>query len=232
MELTYRKQRGYHHWICLVCGKRERERIPDQANPEYQHNPGNPVLGVCGRCNGGSPSVGIRLGNSSIPVTKNGFDDEPEQSPKLDGEWGEYWEIARRFERKARAGDWEDLRHDIVIRLADVAKEYEVKGKLLTQWGMIRVAAYTARRYWYQKSKWAKVGSLNTTVDGEDGNETELCETLADDKAIDLEAWVDAKTWLLGCPVRLIHIAHKREKGIALSGYDYLYLHRFRKRLL
>jgi len=229
MELTYRKQRGYHHWVCLVCGKQAKERIPDQADCRYEHNPGNPFVGICGSCNGGIASVGIRLGNSSIPVTKNGFDGEPEQGPKLDGEWGEYWQIARRFERKARAGDWEDLRHDIIVRLADVAREYEAKGKPLTEWGMIRVAAYTARRYWYQKSKWARVGSLNTTVERDDGNETELWETLADDKAIDLDAWVDARTFLLGCPERLIQIARKRKKGIALSGADYKYLQRYRK---
>jgi len=34
--------------------------------------------------------------------------------------------------------------HDIILRLADVVREYEAKGKPLTQWGMIRVAAYTA----------------------------------------------------------------------------------------
>ena len=230
-SLTYRKQRGYHHAVCQLCGKWERERIPDQADPEYKHNPGNPILGLCTRCNGGSPSGAIRIGNSSLPASKDGFHGEQEQSPKPDGEWGQYWEIARRFERKARAGDWEDLRHDIIVRLADVAREYEATGKPLTEWGMIRVAAYTARRYWYQKSKWAKVGSLNTIVENEDGNETELWETLADDKAIDLDAWVDARIFLLGCPEKLIKIAYKRKKGIALSGADYTYLHRFRKSL-
>ena len=42
-------------------------------------------------------------------------------------------------------------------------------------------------------------------------------ETVADDKAIDLEAWIDARTWLFGCLRRLIVIAGKRLKGIPLT---------------
>jgi len=94
---------------------------------------------------------------------------------------------------------------------------------------MIRVAAYTVRRYWYQKARWGRITSLNTPVEDEDGNEEELIDTLADDKAIDLDAWVDARIFLLGCPERLIQIARKWEKRIALSGADYKYLQRYRK---
>ena len=46
-----------------------------------------------------------------------------------------------------------------------------------------------------------------------DGGTTELIETIADDKAIDVEAWLDARTFLLGCPKRLVVIAGKRVKG-------------------
>jgi len=130
VKLTYQKQKGYHHWLCLVCGDRERERIPDQADDRYAHNPGNAWLGVCGGCNGGSPSAGIRLGNSSLPPPPDLLIETP--SPAFDGVWGEFWGIARRFERKARAGDWQDLRHDIIVRLADVAREYQLEGKPLT----------------------------------------------------------------------------------------------------
>lgn len=137
--------------------------------------------------------------------------------------------MARRFERKARAGDWQDLRHDIIVRLADVAKEYQLEGKPLTEGGMIRVAAYTVRRYWYQKARWARITSLNTPVEDENGNETELWQTIADDKGIDLEAWFDARVWLMGCPERLIQIAHKRLNQIELSGWDRKYLKRFLK---
>ncbi len=74
------------------------------------------------------------------------------------------------------------------------------------------------------------IESLNTEIDDGEGGMIELIDTIADDKAIDLEAWVDARTWLLGCPKRLIQIAHKRAMGRALTKYEQLYLCRFWKR--
>ena len=58
-ELTYGKRRGYHHTACQVCGATRRERIPDQVAQEYQHNPGNPILGVCPGCNHGRGMGGL-----------------------------------------------------------------------------------------------------------------------------------------------------------------------------
>ena len=63
-----------------------------------------------------------------------------------------------------------------------------------------------------------------------DGDTTELLETIADDGAIDVEAWLDARTFLLGCPHRLVQIANKRVKGIPLDHKDREYLRRFRQR--
>ena len=45
---------------------------------------------------------------------------------------------------------------------------------------------------------------------------TELGELIADDKALDLDAWVDARTFLLGFPQRLMEIADKIDNGEAL----------------
>jgi hypothetical protein len=64
--------------------------------------------------------------------------------------------------------------------------------------------------------------SLNTELN--DGDGIELIDTVADDKAIDLDAWLDARTFLLGCPVRLIMIADKRLKGIPLTNKELQYL--------
>ena len=80
----------------------------------------------------------------------------------------------------------------------------------------------------YQASR--PVQSLDDdTTDGE-GNTTRLIETIADDRAIDLDAWVDANTWLLGCPLKLVKIAQKRLDGIPLDNKDKCYLQRFRQR--
>ena len=55
-------------------------------------------------------------------------------------------------------------------------------------------------------------------------------ELIADDKALDLDAWLDIRTFLLGCPNRLIAIAQKRLDGISLDNADKLYLGKWRRR--
>ena len=74
------------------------------------------------------------------------------------------------------------------------------------------------------------IESLNTKLEDIEGNTVELIDTIADDKAIDLDAWLDDKTFLLGCPNRLIQIAHKIQEGKALSNYERLYLYRYRRK--
>jgi hypothetical protein len=96
---------------------------------------------------------------------------------------------------------------------------------------MYRIAAYVVSDYWRSELKMGKVASLDFTIGGY-GEGIELIDTLADDKAIDLEAWIDAKTWLLGCPMRLVEIAHKRVKGEALDRKDQTYLNHYQVRQL
>jgi hypothetical protein len=69
-----------------------------------------------------------------------------------------------------------------------------------------------------------KLESLNTPMLDNDGNTTELGDLIADDKAIDLEAWVDCKTFLLGCPDRLIAIAGKIQNREALTNQERQYI--------
>ncbi len=69
--------------------------------------------------------------------------------------------------------------------------------------------------------------SLNTELNNGDG--IELIDTVADDKAIDLDAWIDARTWLLGCPSRLVQIASKRVKSLLLEPKEKMYLQRLRQ---
>ena len=63
-----------------------------------------------------------------------------------------------------------------------------------------------------------------------EGHTTELGELIADDKALDLDAWVDAKTFLLGFPQRLLAIADKLGNGDNLTHADSQYLYKLRKR--
>jgi len=143
-------------------------------------------------------------------------------------DWEKYITIADRFQHKARFQDREDLKHNIVVRLAEVAQRNGHKP--FTEGAMVRVASFVVLEYWHGEKRNGKVISLNTGTDDGEGNTVELIDTIADDHAIDLEAWVDARTWLLGCPKRLITIAHKRVNGVALTNEEHQYLWRFRQK--
>jgi hypothetical protein len=146
-------------------------------------------------------------------------------------DWSKYIAVADRFQHKAKWGDIEDLNHTIVLSLADAQRAKDNNGGgQLSEVAMLRVASYECQKYWRQQKRLLTILSLNTEIDDGDGNTTELIDTLANDKAIDLDAWLDAKTFLLGCPMRLIVIAGKRLKGIPLEGRDREYLRQFRQR--
>jgi hypothetical protein len=72
--------------------------------------------------------------------------------------------------------------------------------------------------------------SMNKPVIDGEGNITELAELIADDKALDLEEWLDAKAFLIGAPIRLKAIAVKKHKGGALTEAELMYLSRLRKK--
>jgi hypothetical protein len=180
----------------------------------------------------------------------NGYD-------QLEGVWLTYYKVASRFSHKAKAQDREDLLHDIILTLADV--ERNNGHKPLTEPAMYRIASVTVVHYWraqYKLTNGLDCGScskaqrkeckehdlysecpkavrveyLSKPIIDSNGNITELGELIADDKAIDLDAWLDADTFLRGCPQRLIAIAHKRVDGIPLDHKDREYLRRFRQR--
>jgi hypothetical protein len=131
--------------------------------------------------------------------------------------------------------------------------------KPFTEPMMYRIASYTQSHYWYShykvnngldcqhcsKAQRQKCRSEDLysecpkaikleylekpIIDGE-GNITELGELIADDKALDLDGWLDAKTFLASAPKRLLGIGYKRLKGIPLDNADKLYLGKWRKR--
>jgi len=74
--------------------------------------------------------------------------------------------------------------------------------------------------------KFRQLVSLNATVDSPDGDgePSELIEFIADDRAIDLDAWVDARRILRGLPRRLVQIGYKRYSGIPLDRKERDYL--------
>jgi len=145
-------------------------------------------------------------------------------------DWQQYIEIADKFQHKARYDDREDLRQDIILRLAELASNNGHKP--LTKPAMLRIASYVVMEYWHKLKRQPTILSLNYELDDGDGDTTELWQTLADDKAIDLDAWLNARTWLLGCPQRLVQIAVKRYSGNPLSDKDRQYWQRVQKKEL
>jgi len=181
-----------------------------------------------------------------MPVGGNGYD-------QLAGEWLTYYKVASRFSHKAKGQDREDLLQDIMIALADVARNNRYKP--LTEPAMLRIASVTVVHYWRAQYKltngldchncsktqrkecrkdWLysecpkaiKLDYLSKPVVDSEGNITELGELIADDNAVDLDAWLDRKTFLLGCPMRLIEIASKKNNGEPLSWKDHKYWER------
>ncbi len=146
-------------------------------------------------------------------------------------DYGKYITVADRYQRKAKRQDREDLNHTIILSLAQAQLRMDNDGwGQLSDLAMLRIASYECQKYWRAIKRQLTILSLNTDIYDGDGNTTELIDTVADDKAIDLDAWLDARTWLLGCPRRLVVIASKRLKGIALEPREKMYLQRFRQR--
>ena len=184
------------------------------------------------------------------PVHSNGYD-------QLQGEWLAYYNVASRFTDRVKPQDKEDILHTIIMTLADVERNNGHKPD--NQSWMYRIASFTKAQYWRDhyrqingldcgrcsnkqrqkcKKDWlygrcpklVKIESLNKPIADSEGNITELGELIADDKALDLDAWVDARTFLLGFPQRLLLIADKLNSGQALTDRDRQYLCRFRQR--
>jgi hypothetical protein len=134
-------------------------------------------------------------------------------------DWSKYISVADRFQHKAKHQDIEDLNHTIILSLAQAQIRIDNNGGgQLSDVAMLRVASYECQKYWRQQKRLLTILSLNTELN--DGDGIELIDTIADDKAIDLDAWLDARTWLLGCPMRLIVVAGKRLKGIPLTNKE------------
>jgi len=185
-----------------------------------------------------------------VPIKGNGYD-------HLEGEWLTYYRVASQFSHKARTQDRDDLLHDIILTLASV--ERNNGHKPFTELAMYRIASRCVADYWRRqyrhtngldcrwcgqaqrrkcREEWLysecpkaiKLESLNKPIVDSEGNTTELGELIADDKAIDLAEWLDIKTFLLGCPQRLIAIAEKIRDGQALETKERMYLSRYRQK--
>jgi len=140
---------------------------------------------------------------------------------KLEGEWQEWLEVAKRYEYKVPSQDRLDIRHDIMLELHRARQRDNKPLPLLRAY---RIASLTIALYWRKEKRLPTILSLDepTAYD----NDMPLRDAVADDTAIDLDAWLDAGAFLLGCPMRLIEIATKRKDGIPLNERDRRYFNR------
>ncbi|MBA7632852.1 hypothetical protein ES703_40407 [subsurface metagenome] len=149
---------------------------------------------------------------------------------RLEQPWQEWAKIASNFIRQLDDHqDREDLMHNIIVRLAEVAEVYRQQGKPLTKGGCIRVAHYTRLSFYHQKKRWARVSSvsLNSVIRG---SEIELIETIPDEKGIDLDRWLDFKNYYQSRPPKERRAIRRRitEDWHKLSGYDWELIKQFR----
>jgi hypothetical protein len=154
---------------------------------------------------------------------------------QLEGDWALFYKVARYFVHKVRFEDREDFLHDLLLEMAKVKAKYEVKGKPLTEAGLMRVASYEVTEYWHTLMRHRPtLLSLNGKADNGngDGEAGEIIDFLADDKTVDLDLKLDARRFLLGCPRRLVQIAYKRYSGQELDNKERNYLKHYRNREL
>jgi len=154
-------------------------------------------------------------------------EERPLNTERLDGEWKQWYETAHRFEHKVPLQDRGDIIDSIILELA-LARQRD-GDKPFSEALRYRIASFVVADYWRKEKHKPAILSLDNEADNRD-NLLNIRDTIADDKALDLDAWVNAKTFLLGCPQRLLQIAYKRTNDITLEPKEQEYLRRFRQR--
>jgi len=86
-------------------------KIPDQADADFTPNPGAPTLAVCPNCNHGHfPTIRLvhRAPRRWTPNDGVDGDGDPHLDGHLDGEWGQWAEIAVKIARRVPFEDRAD----------------------------------------------------------------------------------------------------------------------------
>jgi hypothetical protein len=183
----------------------------------------------------------------------NGYD-------QLNSDYALFYKVAKRFTHRVKPEDSEDILHDLILAMAKVKANYDAKGKELTEGGLVRVAQYELHDYWrkwyYRENgidchrcskaqrqkcrsqdlysecpRAIKLDSLDRVIEDGNGDSTPLYELIADDKAVDLVAMLDARFTLKGYPHQAVKLLYKRYAGYRLDEREQRYLNRFQKRL-
>jgi hypothetical protein len=189
----------------------------------------------------------------------NGYQGNGNGYHGLNGDWALYYKVARGFVKRVKPEDRGDFLHDLLLVMAKVKAKYNLVGKPLSEAGLIRVACYEVADYWRkwfkrnngidcshcsqaQKRKCReedlyrecpkaiRMESLDRVIEDGNGDSTELHEMIADDKAIDVVARLDARLTLQGYPHKFVGIAYKQYAGYPLTNDERAYLYRHRRK--
>ncbi len=117
--------------------------------------------------------------------------------------------------------DRKDFIQDVLVEMMERARRDS--GGLSTK-ELWRAARCVRSRYWRAYKKARRISSLNVRVRD---TQVELHETIADDKAADLDALLDVKSRLENLPARIVCIGKKLLKGDPITKNQWLYLSRF-----
>ena len=258
-KISFNLHRGRHYVTCLVCGHTFNQRIPDQADWEFSHNRGNPYLGLCNLHDREQGVSEVKLRYSLPTIRVPAEDLTPTDYHLLDGEWLDHYKVAYAYSKKVFYQERADLLHDIILALArrrlkdgrplDQLRAYRIASlEVALYWRLLKkreqkVCIYSGEpRECYPKAckrnkgghcEWQATRpllSLDQEKLDDEGYITQLRDTIADDNAIDLPAWLDLKTFLLGCPFRVIELATRKHTGKPLKQKEMNYLSRWRKK--
>ena len=176
----------------------------------------------------------MTLTTHRLPHAVNG-NNEALDYDRLPEPWREWAKLARTFAYFAHLDtqDREDLMHNIIVRLAEVAEVYRRREMPFHRGACIKVAEYTRLRFYHQKKRWKRVYSvsLNGVIRDEEGYETEMIQTLPDEKGINPDTWLDFKNYYQSRPKKERKAIRKlvMDGGRSPSGYGWKLIRRFRK---
>jgi hypothetical protein len=143
-------------------------------------------------------------------------------------DWDRYNLIASRFKYKIGYQERDDLKHTIILKLAQ--SEQNNGNEPLTYQRLFRIANNEYQKYMRQYRHNRGIISLSRLIGDDDGNVTELIETIPDDQVTDIDSWVNARMFLQQCPERVLMLADKILSGKPLSNSEHQCLWRFRQK--
>ena len=132
--------------------------------------------------------------------------------------WDMYIEVAEKMKRKVPDRERQDIRQEIITRLA----EREVQTEALAYC----IANATTVEYW-RRERYRQMDSLDWVIFDPEGNPLRVIDILEAHEQ-DLADLAFSKELLANLPVRVVKIASRRLAGYPISKADHEYLRRFR----